>query len=249
MGIAMGMFRSGCEVFVDLMFETFVFRCFDVLVNQAAISSLIPFPKKQQGLMIVRLICGPFPGSGPQHGSDGYALLARLPYILVAAVCTGDDISDAYDMAKSKKFPLLLLMSEGVNVKPEKSLSPDSRIHVWGHGKRLGIVCWGIHASIVFKAVEYVGAGENVRIIIPVFLRPLPIDELLKTIAQVDRVMIIDGPSLPTTLGELLVVEVKQQKRHQRVTHYCLWEHGIGALFKPDICIEQLGHGILKLLM
>jgi pyruvate/2-oxoglutarate/acetoin dehydrogenase E1 component len=236
---AVGMSRAGSEVFVDLMFEAFAYRTMDVLVNQMALSAL--FSAASRAPITVRMICGPFEGAGPQHGSAGYALLARIPHLLVAAPCLAPDVSLAYDVAKQQGRPLLLLMGEGLSAEVGASSLPDgSQLRVWGSGAKLGIVCWGLHVRLVTEAIKVAEAFGDTRVITPLFLAPLPLDQILNEVRMTENLLIIDGPSSPATLGDLLAFKLNASAKRGRTLHYSLWEDNVGARFDERLCIQSL---------
>lgn len=240
LGIAIGMSRVGNEVFVDLMFEAFAFRTMDVLVNQTALSALLPMTRRAP--IIVRMLCGPFAGAGPQHGGAGYALLARLPNIIVAAPSKGSGIAIAYNFARNQG-KLLLLLFGGDDPITELLIeegNEESLVYRMGNGKKLAVVSWGLHAQIIQQAISNTNASEGIRVLLPLFLNPLPTHTLLRMLDDVNEILIVDGSLPPATLGELLAVEVAKYLPELHITLHNLLEQGIGAQYNRDNCIESL---------
>jgi pyruvate/2-oxoglutarate/acetoin dehydrogenase E1 component len=221
LGIAVGMSRTGCEVFVDLMFEAFSYRTMDVLINQTALTSLIPARRRR--LVTVRMLSGPFAFAGPQHGGIGYALLARLPGISVAAPCMAEDIEMAYEFANRRSYPvLLLLIKEGIstlNVKTEIKKGP---LRIFGKGRKLGIICFGLHASLVIRLVEKINAFNEIRILVPLFLSPLPTDQILDNALDVENLLIVEGSKPPATVSDLIIANALRRKTWAKVVQYSL---------------------------
>lgn len=247
LGIATGLSRAGCEVFVDLMFEAFVYRTMDVLVNQAALSALMSETKHAP--IVVRMVCGPFEGAGPQHGGAGYAILARLPNILTASPSIAEDIVAVYTTAQTKRKPLLLLFGADTVVGSTtiEGQAGDSRVHRIGMGTRLIIVSWGLYGSIVQQAVSIAGASNVSRILIPLFISPLPTNTLLGMLGDAEQLLIIDGPPPPSTLGELFAANVSKKYPNLRITLHSLWENCIDAQYDREVCIRSLAEVICKL--
>lgn len=247
LGAAVGMSRAGAEVFVDLMFEAFAYRTMDVLVNQMALSALLPAALRAP--VTVRMICGPFAGAGPQHGSVGYALLARIPHLSVASPSLGADVALAYEAATRQQLPLVLLMNDGLH--PEAAGSSrliSSRVRVLGGGARLGIVCWGLHVRMVTGAIQLIGAQSSTRVITPLFLSPLPVDLIVEQARAVDCLLIVDGPPPPAILGDLLALGIREQRVTTRTLHCSLWGQNVGAGFDEQLCIKSLSKVLAELL-
>jgi pyruvate/2-oxoglutarate/acetoin dehydrogenase E1 component len=220
LGVALGMARAGAEVFVDLMFSAFALRTMDVLLNQFSLSALLPSPPAP---LVVRMICGPFSGAGPQHSSGSYALLARIPNVVVAAPCLAVDVTTAYAYATRECKPLLLLIGRDLDVHSEQMLyRAGSDIHLFGTGKSLCIVCWGMHAPIVLSAVSAAGAWERTRVLATLLLAPMPIESLLDEASAAQRLLIVDVSAPPTTIGDLLLARAHRRNSWSQIVHEVL---------------------------
>lgn len=108
-GAGLGAARAGAHVFVDLMFLPFIFRAFDVVVNQFCLSKFLT--EVNYGSLTIRARCGPFEGAGPQHGNEVPSLLAEVPALLVAFPRFESSVLPLFSEARAQGKTLLLLES------------------------------------------------------------------------------------------------------------------------------------------
>lgn len=212
LGLAVGLSRVGAETFVDLMFDAFAARGWDVLTNQAALSALGGFAAP----LTVRLLTTSAAAAGPQHGGSNVGLLGRLPHVLVAAPIAAADVERAWGAGRWARRPLLLLT-------PDRMPAVDSEPIGDGiaHLRRLGgpacdhaLIAPGVHAAIAMQAVQQAGAWSRVALIVPLFLNPLPEAALTSITSGMRRTAFLEGPP-PATIGDRLACE-----------HWALWDQG-----------------------
>jgi pyruvate/2-oxoglutarate/acetoin dehydrogenase E1 component len=204
MGLAVGLQRAGAEVFVDLMFDVFALRCFDVLVNQVAITRLLqPCPT---GRVVVRALAGPFEGAGPQHGGGAVATLARLPHVNVAVPVCDDDVGWANAAFGVTPAPGFLIMPAASPVDPTGHVEGEGRTQLrrFGMGIALGVVVLGPFLHLVLRAVRGAEATASVTVVAPLFLAPLPVAAVAASVAHCARILIIDAAPPPVGLASEL---------------------------------------------
>lgn len=203
LGVAVGLSRVGAETFVDLMFEAFAARGWDVLTNQAAISAL----RGGNAPLTVRLLSVLSAAAGPQHGGSGYGLLARLPHVMMAATIAAADVERAWAVGRAFGRPLLLLTPDRIPAStPELFGEGDTLLSRFGTGGDLVLITPGIYAAIVVEAITLADAWARTTMFVPLFLNPLPIQALTSVTAAARRKVFIEGPP-PPTIGDRLACE------------------------------------------
>lgn len=204
-GLAIGLQRVGAEVFIDIMFDTFVLRGLDVLVNQVAVSKLMdPAPT---GRVIVRALAGPFEGGGPQHGGTMIAMLARLPHIEVAVPVHDDDIGTAAAAFGATVAPSFLILPAAPSMDGGGQVEGHGRgqLRQFGMGSDLCVIVLGPFLHLVLAAVCDIGAAESITVIAPLFVAPLPVAALAASGANCARILIVDAASPPAGLASELL--------------------------------------------
>jgi transketolase C-terminal domain/subunit len=203
LGVAVGLSRVGAETFVDLMFEAFAARGWDVLTNQAAISAL----RGGNAPLTVRLLSVLSTAAGPQHGGAGYGLLARLPHVMMAATIAAADVERAWAVGRAFGRPLLLLTPDRIPADtPELFGEGDTLLSRFGTGGDIVFITPGIYAAIVVEAITLADAWARTTMFVPLFLNPLPIQALTSVTAAARRTVFIEGPP-PPTIGDRLACE------------------------------------------
>ena len=181
LGAAVGLYRSGSAVVVDLMFEAFLLRCFDVLANQAPIRH----PHRAPGALIVRAVAGPFEGAGPQHCTLAGELLRAIPQWNITAAYNGMDVTAAFETALASKRPhLLLTPAEESSLRGGVGSRAGRRLRVIRpEGTNALIVPARIHAA-VFTAIYDLMEDLDLAIVETPVLAPFPWDELAELCSQ-----------------------------------------------------------------
>lgn len=209
LGIAVGLSRVGAETYVDLMFEAFAARGWDVLTNQVAISAL----HGGAAPLTVWLLSVLSTAAGPQHGGSCYGLLSRLPHVMVAAPTAAADVKRAWAVGREFRRPLLLVTPDRIPAGvPDLFGQGATQLSRFGAGGELVLITPGLHAGIVVEAITLAEAWARTAMFVPLFLNPLPSEALNATMAAARRAVFIEGPP-PSTIGDRLACE-----------HLALWD-------------------------
>jgi len=234
LGVAVGLSRAGAEVFVDLMFEAFACRAWDVLVNQVVLSLV---RAASCAPLTVRMLTGPHAGAGPQHGSAIYGLLARLPHIYVAMPAMADDIDVAYNVACQQHHPLILLSTDS-SLSCHVNREEASNIMRIGQGEKLAVFCLPSQMEIVADGISAMNAWESVTILAPLFINPLPLSGLVNAAVKYKSVMLVEGPPPATIFDQVAMHLFKSHLR--RVSTYALWDSDTIASTNDNVVVRRL---------
>lgn len=238
LGVAVGLSRAGAEVFVDLMFETFACRAWDVLANQMGLSLMRAAPCAP---LTIRMLTGPFAGAGLQHDSSIYALLSRLPHVLVAMPAMADDVEIAYNVARQKCHPLILLFSEPLisNYIERQVASDVMRI---GRGKKLAVLCLPSHMQFVADAISAINVWQSVTMLTSLFINPLPLAAFVQAASKCESIMLVEGPPPATIFDQLAIHMVVGHVI--KVSTYQLWDSDTVASTDDNTIVQRLAKRI-----
>jgi deoxyxylulose-5-phosphate synthase len=187
-GIAAGMLRMGTAVVVDIMFEAFIFRALDALVNQV----LLSFSMKDRGIapFILRAVGGPFEGAGPQHSALAGEAIRSIPgWEIIAPICA-DDVHGAFTRAQKANRPMLLLMSSDERC-------AESHIHILSDGslrktrllKKRGIVVSSRLYCLLVDALRQANLHEEFTVITTALIQPFPWTQLTEVCSDLEQIL------------------------------------------------------------
>lgn len=186
--VAVGASRTGAHVYADFMFDTFLGRVVDPLVNQIAVSRAC---RCEAGCITASVISGPLRSAGVQHDGRLSTLFDGVPGATVLCPTAASQVACALNQAPARcGLRVLLMTTEGR--RGNFTCESLSRL---GGGAHQAVVCSGQVMGVVADAVEELGSERLVDVLCPAVLWP-PSDSLVASIARrYDRCLIVDiGP-------------------------------------------------------
>ncbi|MEL7001888.1 MAG: hypothetical protein AAFN93_04040 [Bacteroidota bacterium] len=197
--IAIGMSRCGAEVFVDIMFDAFLFRAMDSLVNQIVISNTLF--SHTCGQLTLFALCGPFEGAGPQHGGASLQVLLSNPNIEIGIPLLSEDVSEIYEHVQKKQRPLLILRHIGF-----KSILPGGNYKegfFWIIGNKESksvIILLPLYFHFLANLVEESKwKPDTHKVLLPIILDTTFFEYLPKILGKVEEILVIDAGEYETS--------------------------------------------------
>ena len=185
-GAALGMARCGLDTVVDLMFEAFLFRAFDVLATQLALGSVRPYPA---GRVVIRALSAVMTGAGPQHTTVAYPALAELPHVQILAPAAPTDLHRA--LAEPAMAPVLVLLVPAETWSlPLRELTDGVYAH--GAGDELAIVCPSFLLGRVERAIEGSDLEGRATVVVPSMIGRHSVDTALDALDDgIDQAIVV----------------------------------------------------------
>ncbi|NVO03206.1 MAG: hypothetical protein HXX09_10955 [Bacteroidetes bacterium] len=198
MGVAVGLSRCGCMVFVDLMLEAFVYRTFDVFFNQISLSEISPF-NNSYAPIIVRMHSGTSDGAGIQHGSNPLSILIRIPNILISIPLTSSDLDWVYKYSCINKI-LFVLLYDFSNIESlvSRMFFLNGKYYQLGEGRRICIFSVPNNLSLISRYLNK--PITTLRIIVPIFFNKKFLLEIFEDNYDVEEFFVIDYDNILFTL-------------------------------------------------
>lgn len=194
---AAGMATQGFIPFVNI-YSTFLQRAYDQLIHDIALQNLpVVIAVDRAGLV---------GEDGPtHHGVFDLSYLLPIPNLTITAPANEEQFRYILEQASTTKSPFIIRYPKG-NIPSEISLSAsDKTLIEHKKGSINLVISIGNSASIVSKIMGY-----NFTWIQPLYLKPLPIEEIISYISNHSNIIIIEDGSLKGGIGEFIKSKIQE---------------------------------------
>lgn len=194
---AAGMATQGFIPFVNI-YSTFLQRAYDQLIHDIALQNLpVVIAVDRAGLV---------GEDGPtHHGVFDLSYLLPIPNLTITAPANEEQFRYILEQASTTKSPFIIRYPKG-NIPSEISLSAsDKTLIEHKKGSINLVISIGNSASIVSKIMGY-----NFTWIQPLYLKPLPIEEIISYISNHSNIIIIEDGSLRGGIGEFIKSKIQE---------------------------------------
>ncbi|MDA8896043.1 1-deoxy-D-xylulose-5-phosphate synthase [Bacteroidia bacterium] len=194
---AAGMATHGYIPFVNI-YSTFLQRAYDQLIHDIALQNLpVVIAVDRAGLV---------GEDGPtHHGVFDLSYLLPIPNLIITAPANEEQFRFLLEQASITKSPFIIRYPKG-NILNKISLSTSKKTLIEHRKGRLNLVISiGNSSSIVSKITDY-----DFTWIQPLYLKPLPIEEIISYISNHSNVVIIEDGSLKGGIGEFIKSKIQE---------------------------------------
>ncbi len=194
---AAGMSTQGYIPFVNI-YSTFLQRAYDQLIHDIALQNLpVVIAVDRAGLV---------GEDGPtHHGAFDLSYLLPIPNLIITAPANEGQFRFLLEQASTTQSPFIIRYPRG-NILRESSLSTAKKTLIeHKKGSVNLVISVGNSSSIVSKIKDY-----GFTWIQPLYLKPLPLEEIISYISNHSNVVIIEDGSLKGGIGEFIKSKIQE---------------------------------------
>lgn len=259
-GVAVGMALAGLRpIHVHIRMD-FLLLAMNQLVNVAAKAHYM-YGGQQHIPLVVRALIGKSWGQGAQHSQALYSFFMHVPGLKVVAPTTPYDAKGCLIEAIRNNNPVLfvehrMLYFQKGPVPIEMYSVPTGKARIAVVGKDITLVGISYMQVECLRAQRYLeGIDISAEVIDPIWLNPLDVDTIARSVYKTGRLLIVDNAWLTCgASSEILtrVIESLQGQREIRVQRLgfaavpCPPTPTLEALFYPNARnIASIAHGMV----
>jgi pyruvate/2-oxoglutarate/acetoin dehydrogenase E1 component len=259
-GVAIGAALAGLRpVHVHIRMD-FVLLAMNQLVNVAAKSSYM-YGGQVHVPMVVRAMIGKSWGQGAQHSQGLYPLFMHIPGLKVVAPTNAYDAKGALIAAIRDDNPTIVV--EHRLLYPDRCPVPTSAFEVTPGCARVtrpgnDVTVVGIshmQRECLIAAIHLESVGVSAEVIDPIWLAPLDVDSIAKSVEKTGRLLVVDNAWTMCGAGAEIVAQVLERLQGSRDVSVrrlgfaptpCPPTPSLEALFYPDArVIATTAHGLV----
>lgn len=220
-GIAIGMALAGLRpIHVHIRMD-FLMLAMNQLINMAA-KTCYMYGGQEHVPMVVRALIGKSWGQGAQHSQALYSFLMHVPGLKVVAPTTPYDAKGCLIQAIRDNNPVMFIEHRLLHF--QKGPVPEE-IYTVSPGKAR-IVTSGEHITLVgisYMQVECLRAqrylediGISAEVIDPIWLSPLDIDTIARSVYKTGRLLVVDNDWLTCGVSAEIMAQVMEHLQGTR---------------------------------
>jgi pyruvate dehydrogenase E1 component beta subunit len=197
-GVAIGAAMGGMRpIHVHIRMD-FLMLCMNQLVNMAAKSHYM-YGGQVKVPLVVRSMIGKSWGQGAQHSQGLHSMFMHVPGLKVVAPSNAHDVKGALVAAIRDDNPVIfvehrLLYPIQAAVPEELYTVGPGKARTWTHGDDITIVAISNMVVESLKAAELLEeVGIAAEIIDPIWLQPLDIDTIVRSVERTGRLLVVDN--------------------------------------------------------
>jgi len=212
-GIAIGMAQAGLRPIHIHIRMDFLMLAMNQLVNVAAKSHYM-YGGQLHVPLVVRAIIGKSWGQGAQHSQSLYSFFTHVPGLKVVAPTTPHDAKGCLMEAVEDNNPVIfiehrLLHFQKGHVPLDDYTVPAGRARVMQIGKDITLVGVSYMQIECLRAQKYLEeVGISAEVIDPIWLSPLDIDTIVKSVTKTGRMIVVDNDWLSCGVSSEIVAQV-----------------------------------------
>jgi pyruvate/2-oxoglutarate/acetoin dehydrogenase E1 component len=234
-GVAIGMAWAGLRPIHIHIRMDFVLLAANQLINMAA-KSYYMFGGQLNVPLVIRGMIGKSWGQGPQHSQSLYSMFAHVPGLKVVAPTTPHDAKGCLIAAIRDDNPVIYVEHRMLHFQkgpvPEASYEvKPGQARVTAEGSDVTLVGISYMQLECLRARhELAGVGIHAEVIDPVWLAPLDVDTVIRSVRKTRRLLVADNDWAYCGVGASLVAAVAEALSGESGIHYrCLG-------FQPTTC-------------
>jgi pyruvate/2-oxoglutarate/acetoin dehydrogenase E1 component len=237
-GIGVGAAMAGLRPLVAVSTASFIFYAWAPVVLEAANVRYLT-GGRVKAPVVFHVMAGSRRGGGPQHEHTPQAMLQNVPGLRVLAPGTPADVDAAFHAALTGQDPtvivdhVLLAGAEGPVGPTPARLAPT----LVREGTDVLIVSYSLMLQRGLAAAAGLEReGIGVAVLDVPFLHPLPVEEVLDTVAQYGRVVFVDESRGPGSPASYMMARTLEDGLRPRTALVCSAE--APAPFAPHLLDE-----------
>ena len=196
-GFAIGSALAGLRPINVHIRMDFLMVCMNQLINMAAKTSYM-FAGKLKVPIVIRCAVGRSWGQGAQHSQAFQSLFAHIPGLTVVMPSTASDAYYSLIEAVNENNPTIFIENRMLyNIKQKTTLNKKTykrKSNILKKGKDITIVGISYMAVEALRARNYLKKYSiEAEIIDPVWIRPLDVDTIIKSVKKTKNLLIVDN--------------------------------------------------------
>lgn len=215
-GAGIGAALNGMRPIVEIMTVNFSLLALDQIMNNAA--TLLHMSGGQFNVpLVIRMATGGGKQLGAQHSHSLEGWFAHIPGLKVLTPATVQDAYDMLGLALADPDPVLIfensiLYNSKGSLDIEAKALPIGKALVHQEGIDLSILTYGINLFKSLEAAEILAKeGINAEVIDLRSLRPLDDETIMKSIAKIHRILIVDDGWKSGSVSAEIMARVNEQ--------------------------------------
>lgn len=220
-GVAIGMALSGLRpVHVHIRMD-FMMLAMNQLVNMAAKSHYM-YGGQVSIPMVVRAMIGKSWGQGAQHSQGLYSFFMHVPGLKVVAPTTPFDAKGCLTAAIRDNNPVIFvdhrILHYQKGIVPKKQyVVPAGKARITAEGKDVTLVGISYMQLECIRAKLYLESqGISAEVIDPIWLSPLDIETITKSVAKTGKLIIVDNDWINCGAGSEIAAAVSEHLQGKR---------------------------------
>lgn len=197
LGSAIGAAFAGLKPIIEIMYVDFIGVCYDQLYNQAA-KMFYMYGGKNPVPFVLRMPVGAGFKAGAEHSQILYQLFASIPGLKVVTPSDAYDAKGLMIQAIRDKDPVVFLEHKRLYMRecevPEESYTIEfGKAVVKKEGSDVTLIAIHKMVEYALEAAEQLEKeGISVKVVDPLTLSPLDLENLIKYSKETGRVVIVD---------------------------------------------------------
>jgi pyruvate/2-oxoglutarate/acetoin dehydrogenase E1 component len=231
-GAAIGMAMSGMLPIVEIMFGDFITLCMDQILNHASKFQWV-YNNKVRVPVVIRTPMGGRRGYGATHSQSLEAIFMGVPFLKIIAPSHFHEPGELLEKAVLEESgPVLFIENKSLYasrlrdfsdyakngfffgsklMRTSSSYPTISLKMVEGDTSEVTLITYGGMTQIVCDAVKEVFMEEEilVEILIPAQIKPLPLDDILPSVKNTEKILIVEEGVVSGGWGAELSAELQ----------------------------------------